>query len=440
VCAYANNQHELGTDIGADPRQSSFSKAMELSKGMLLILDDAATPFCRIWCLFEGSMYADQGMALYLDIATVHHSEPYVITEGLLKEETRLEAVMPGWGVRDKHRREQGFPLELLEHGYVIDVTQGQASRDEDRVHILNSIAGLPVEMLDNAVAASHPSYGSVNGVLRSTYAEAALPITSGGGDTALTHLWPAMAADAGRMTLVVDLLGSPITNVGVLQFAEVVLRKLMGLRHLTLIFEGCNCVSDVSALGVSLGNLTQLGHLHMGFTGCTALSDVSALGVSLGNLTQLRHLHMGFTGCTALSDVSALGVSLGNLTQLGHLHMGFAGCTALSDGSALLVSLGNLTQLGHLHMPFDACTALSDVSALGVSLGNLTQMRHLHMGFTGCTALSDVSALGVSLCHLTQLQHLFMGFTGCTALSDVSALEVSLVYLTQLQRCQMQL
>ena len=81
----------------------------------------------------SGSMYADQGMALYLDIATVHHSEPYVITEGLLKEETRLEAVTPGWGVRDKHRREQGFPLELLEHGYVIDVTQGQASRDEDR-------------------------------------------------------------------------------------------------------------------------------------------------------------------------------------------------------------------------------------------------------------------------------------------------------------------
>ena len=39
VCAYANNQHELGTDIGSDdPRESSFYRALLLCDGVLLVL------------------------------------------------------------------------------------------------------------------------------------------------------------------------------------------------------------------------------------------------------------------------------------------------------------------------------------------------------------------------------------------------------------------
>jgi len=39
VCAYANNQHELGGDLGSDPRNSSFFKALELptTVGVLVI-------------------------------------------------------------------------------------------------------------------------------------------------------------------------------------------------------------------------------------------------------------------------------------------------------------------------------------------------------------------------------------------------------------------
>ena len=53
VCAYANNQHELGADLGTDPRESSFYKAMQLAKGVVVVLDPKATPFTRIWCAFE---------------------------------------------------------------------------------------------------------------------------------------------------------------------------------------------------------------------------------------------------------------------------------------------------------------------------------------------------------------------------------------------------
>ena len=47
VCAYANNQHELGLDLGTDPMQSSFLKAMELCVGVLLVLDPTSQPFSR---------------------------------------------------------------------------------------------------------------------------------------------------------------------------------------------------------------------------------------------------------------------------------------------------------------------------------------------------------------------------------------------------------
>ena len=58
VCAYANNQHALGEDITADPKESAFYKAMQLREceGVLVVLDEKATPFMRVWCCFEQAM------------------------------------------------------------------------------------------------------------------------------------------------------------------------------------------------------------------------------------------------------------------------------------------------------------------------------------------------------------------------------------------------
>ena len=39
VCAYTNRQHELGLEIGSDPREAFFYKAMGKSEGVLLVLD-----------------------------------------------------------------------------------------------------------------------------------------------------------------------------------------------------------------------------------------------------------------------------------------------------------------------------------------------------------------------------------------------------------------
>ncbi|CAL1159311.1 unnamed protein product, partial [Cladocopium goreaui] len=41
VCAYANNQHCVEEDIKSNPRSTSFYRAMQMSEGVLLVLDSA---------------------------------------------------------------------------------------------------------------------------------------------------------------------------------------------------------------------------------------------------------------------------------------------------------------------------------------------------------------------------------------------------------------
>ena len=47
VCAYANNQHQLEAEICHNPRKTSFYRAIKMCAGVLLVLDENATPFTR---------------------------------------------------------------------------------------------------------------------------------------------------------------------------------------------------------------------------------------------------------------------------------------------------------------------------------------------------------------------------------------------------------
>ena len=58
-----------------------------------------------------------------------------------------------------KISREAYFPLKLLEKAYKIRVEQGEASVEEDRDRILNSIARKP---LKSKPASQHPAYDAV--------------------------------------------------------------------------------------------------------------------------------------------------------------------------------------------------------------------------------------------------------------------------------------
>jgi hypothetical protein len=58
VCAYANNQNnqkELEKEIGKNPRKTSFYRAIKLCAGVLLVLDQNATPFTRTFAWKSAS-------------------------------------------------------------------------------------------------------------------------------------------------------------------------------------------------------------------------------------------------------------------------------------------------------------------------------------------------------------------------------------------------
>eukprot|EP00435_Cladocopium_sp_Y103_P039628 s4551_g10.t1 len=133
VCAYANNQHQLQNEICNNPRKTSFYRAIQLCAGVLLVLDQNATPFTRtfvwkIWCCFEESIAVEErnegtlgdcfdllyiGFVnpLLLDVAATENGRAHVITDGLVGAEQQM---MPLLGFLAKSRREAEFPTEIL--------------------------------------------------------------------------------------------------------------------------------------------------------------------------------------------------------------------------------------------------------------------------------------------------------------------------------------
>ena len=156
---------------------------------MLVVLDANATPFTRIWCAFEEATAVTMDPAerpekarLLLDIATAATGGAELLIDGLSPGDERAEAKFlkyngligeSGWLVKSK--REVGFPLDVVRVALKITVECAQASRPEDRIHILNVIAERSSEDLDLDPVSGHHKYGEADRILRSIFAEAAM-------------------------------------------------------------------------------------------------------------------------------------------------------------------------------------------------------------------------------------------------------------------------
>merc|ERR1740139_623496 len=79
-----------------------------------------------------------------------------VLTDGLAEVDAARAGRPPSFW---KTRREASFPLAVIEAALQVDVSKGQATQAQDRTHILNAIAGQPMEQepLDD-----HPNYDMV--------------------------------------------------------------------------------------------------------------------------------------------------------------------------------------------------------------------------------------------------------------------------------------
>lgn len=137
VCGYANRQHELELEIGRDITESSFYKALHVAEGLLLILDENATPFSRIWCDYE--LYASiTDPDKMLDIVTMAQAPGKNQAGAQMLSKSQL----PGESAVAKSVREHTFPLSLLLHGLQVCLENGEATIQKDKDGILFEMAG----------------------------------------------------------------------------------------------------------------------------------------------------------------------------------------------------------------------------------------------------------------------------------------------------------
>ncbi|CAK9092628.1 Uncharacterized protein SCF082_LOCUS43588 [Durusdinium trenchii] len=323
VCAYANNQHELGNDLRFNPKETSFFRAMQISEGLLLILDPDATPFSRTWCCFELSMAMTETQLL-LDIASVAKatSQAELLTDGLTARELHNEnCVCAGLGGKEKARREENFPIELVQKALGIDIVEAKASRAVDKLRILNCIAGLPEEQLDAELPVPLPPermvcYAQVNRALRAIFALASVSQVV---SKDLLELMPAICRalqeDTARKSLHLSFANSlKFKDSDLISLAKALPRGLTDLLRLDL--RSCHGLFDASVLelGKAIAEMTQLKALFLDFYMCVCLTDVS-LGPLFAGVQQhslMRELDV-ILGCRTHSVCQTRGVDNAN-------------------------------------------------------------------------------------------------------------------------------
>ncbi|CAE7501557.1 Igfals [Symbiodinium natans] len=317
ICAYANNQHDLSAEIADDPRKTSFFKAMQLCVGVVLILDEHATPFQRIWCCFEQSIVVgerDAGTSrLLLDVAATDAShKAHLITDGFAGPE---QCQMPLLGFLAKSTREAGFPTEILQKGLGVNILDASTSVQQDKHMILRSIAlrRASAKSLSESYPATHPNYDAVNQALASHFALAAFfGAVAQGEDT--TRLLEALAADQSRRVVELSLTGLQLRDLELQMLLQSMPRRLSVLR-LDLGFTAIEHVEFPE-----MPNLTQL---MLRFTG-SRLRDAKGLCPALA--PGLRLLHLWFSNLPSLVQLGPLSQALAKLS-LEELVLHLSGC-----------------------------------------------------------------------------------------------------------------
>ena len=146
---------------------------------------------------------------LPLKTCTCLHTSPhcaFLLQDGLAAKEAKL---LPVLGLLAKSRREETFPAHLLQHGLAVDIQLAEASKQDDKRRILNSVAcpRARTRALEDEPQADHANYSEVNRSLASHFAINGLYAHYAQGRDA-SPLLAALRADTARMTMQLSLTG----------------------------------------------------------------------------------------------------------------------------------------------------------------------------------------------------------------------------------------
>mmetsp|Transcript_97228 Transcript_97228/g.222779 ORF Transcript_97228/g.222779 Transcript_97228/m.222779 type:complete len:870 (+) Transcript_97228:3-2612(+) len=456
VCAYANNQWDLGSEIASDPAKSSFRRAIDLSDGTLSIVDRGATVFSRIWCGFEVATTIVYGEAKLYDIATVHpeSGRGVVITDGVTSADFDEAKGRVDLAHEIKSRREALFPIQLTQRALDIRIEKAEASMELDKVRILNRIA--TSSTLDEVPPVDCEEYQRVNRSLHGIFATAAFRQALEAGVVESLNL-PAVLRRSGVSRIGMSFAGCRAMNQENLKIFCGCWPP--GLEVVKLDFTA-NSILSFDALGEALADQTGLNSLRLAFTGSKQLADSTGLLVGISKLEELETLTLRFTNCKELVKAGLRG-ALKNLKKLDVLTCSFTKCRNL-EVSSLEDSLEHLDGLTKLRLDFSGCVGLADFgffrsiatmgrlqilelkcnnSAKGVGFKETAEaiahhpvLTKIDLQFSNCDEIIDVDSLGASLKTLPAAENLDFDFSNCRFLVSVAGIAGALGNMKKLE------
>lgn len=401
VCAYANNQHELGKDLTHDPRSTSFFRAMSLCDGLLLVLDPTATPFQRIWCCFEQSvaLTSQREKRMLLDIATADTESAAVITDGATKFDLAEKAKtmyrkIAGYEDSVKAHREATFPIHLILQALTtIDVKNAFASEPLDKIRILNTICRS--KTLEDKPPETSEFYDEVDSGLRSIFALAALPACAKGG---LTKELESIATVLQKDTMDRESLNLNLTDMK--QLTDDLLERLAPtlppkLQELTLHLARCEQVTDIGVKRICAFIPKALTFLIFSLHGCQ-ITDVALAEIARALPFSMKRLRLSFGLCNSITNIGLQKLAMPpNLT---FLTLDFDGCPQLGDDGLVAIIKTLPTSLETLNLNLMGCHGVGNKSLKALSQKKL----RLHKLDLCCFACHNVSDDGASVLAAT--------------------------------------
>ncbi|CAE8718023.1 unnamed protein product [Polarella glacialis] len=419
ICAYANRQNSLLQEITEDPRTTSFFKAMQLARGVLLILDgksDAktgpATPFTRSWCAFEVSM-AVLELKKPIDVTTLDaENGPAILTEGYTDFESKMEKKTPGWGSRAKSIRESIFPIDIMAAGLEVAIESASATSDEDRIRILNSIAER--SDLEQPPLEKHANYAKVNKRLRAVFALAVwFQAVQKGGKVEMKKLAKAVVEDEWRKAILMNFaFCARIDDYHVAVVASALHKKLVTLE---LHFWMCNLIGNSGLRALAKALPPTLEALTLNFQLCTRLThmgiDVLGLQLPLG----LVSLRLNFEFNSSIRSVLGLARGIARLSSLRLLDLDLGALDSLDDNQLTDIADAFPAKLRNLYLSFKGCHFIGSrgVAALAYRLPH--ELTVLNFNFSNCDRISDSGLQSVAYYLPKTLMVFHLSLLDCT-------------------------
>lgn len=365
VCAYSNRQHDLEQDIAENPEDTSFNIAMDVSCGVLLILDPSSRPFRRIWCVFELQKVLKDKSKL-LDIATMHDGNARLLSEGTL----------PGEEPWQKKRRELSFPMALLADGMHQRLEQGEASVEMDKVRVLNCITGRSIstdslndrtvlERLHDAKSLDMAYYDRMNHALHSRFALAAWPqaIKQGlvadfdrrrPGQVSLPRI---LKTDQSLTDFQLDLQTfEEVTDKDLERIADAVSANVT---NLDLNLAMCSKVTPKGVTNLASHLPRELRRLRLRLGRCPELTDHAIKVLALQWSQQLEELELSVKECKGITDDGVMVVAKHLPGSLRRLSLNFRGCD-VTDRAVFAIASTLPRSLETLELDIETCHSVT--------------------------------------------------------------------------------